>query len=150
MGSRKSARKPDWKIFLGDEAAFGGNWGHVWYGQQVIMAFNPKAHRYRLATALMRKPPPTAAELDKTAEEIRADESWEYVPGSFMMARSLLDLIYSGNGQYVDKLLDLGWNPKFSDKAKFRTELIECHLRESSWWPELAEFNGWPALKPNC
>ncbi len=66
------------------------------------------------------------------------------------MARALLDLIYSGNGQYVDKLLDLGWNPKFPDKAKFRTELVECHLRESSGWPELAEFNGWPALNPNC
>lgn len=148
-GFKKTDQGADWKIFLGDEAAL-MQWGHVWYGIQVIMAFDNEAKKYRLVDSLMRKPLPSRQDLDRMADEIRKDEAWEYVPGSERMTIEILELIYGGNGSYVDQLLERAWNPKFPGKAEFRAELIDCYLRRSSWWNDLAQLNGWPALKPAC
>ncbi|HYY36453.1 MAG TPA: hypothetical protein VE801_01845, partial [Xanthobacteraceae bacterium] len=84
------------------------------------------------------------------ADEIRKDDAWDYVPGSLKMTMTVLDLIYAGNGAYVDQLLDRAWNPKFPGKAEFGAELIDCYLRQSRWWREIADLNGWPALEPVC
>ena len=149
-GFKRMGSQTDLRVFLGDEAIFGVDWGHVWGGQEVIMAFDKKAGRYRMSVDDMRKASPTIGDLAKTAENIRTDEDWEHYDGSLMLARAIADLVYSGNGKYVDSLLDLAWNPKFTNKAAFQSKLIECNLRKSTWWPELAKMNNWSVLKPNC
>jgi hypothetical protein len=148
-GFKKTDQGADWKIFLGDQAAL-MQWGHVWYGIQVIMAFDNDAQEYRLAASLMRKPAPSRQDLDRMADEIRKDDAWEYVAGSRQMTIAILELIYGGNGSHVDQLLDRAWNQKFPGQAEFRAELIDCYLRRSSWWNDIARLNGWPALKPAC
>ncbi len=150
FGFRRFGQDPGWKIIAGDLAWSEGGWWSPFFSNRVIAGFDSKANRYRLDAPLMRRPSPSADELRAIADKIRNHDRWDYNTASPEMTAALIELIYSGNGAYADKLLDTAWNPKFPDKAEYRAQVMECDLRRSSWWPDVAELNGWPALEPNC
>ena len=121
----------------------------------VILKLDRERRRYRFAAELMRLPPPSPAYLDAFAREVREDWIWDEpkrVPSDRvppLLAQGMLDLIYSGNFPAARRLLELAWNPTVKGRDEYYIELIECMLRRSRYWPEIAAFNQLPADEPN-
>jgi hypothetical protein len=127
----------DWWAALGEPPA-----------PKVILRYSPGSG-YVLADDLMRKDPPSAAQLSAKAAACRngaISKVWSY----------MLDLIYSGNGDAAMKFYDqLEWNPEWeaqnpgndtdsgkSDKQEY-LEAFKEHLSTSPYWPALKKMNNW-------
>lgn len=132
---------------------------------RVAMRF--KDGKARLATDLMKTPPPTASYMNKiVAETIKAmqppkegDPNYVDTQGSddvilpTEMVGNMLELIYSGNGQSAWQYLDQVW-PKRDltyqstaeketvNKAQF-VEQFKQQLATSPYWNDVKALNGW-------
>ncbi len=123
---------------------------------RVVLKFDPAAGQYRLAPQLMRRAAPNPARLEAEARQLRLAETWTSGESSFLggpprgvpprLFRTTLDLIYGGQYDMALRFLDAAWNDAHPEsKAEFRRDLLECRLRASEWWPDIAALNG---LKP--
>ncbi len=123
---------------------------------RVVLKFDPALGRYRLAANLMRRPVPNALRLEAEANQLRQHEIWTSGETSFLggpprgvpprLFRLMLDLIYAGQYERALAFLDVAWNDAHPEsKIAFRRDLLECRLRSSDWWPEIAALNH---LKP--
>lgn len=123
---------------------------------RVVLKYDPAAGQYRLAQALMRRAAPNPARLEAEARQLRLLETWTSGESSFLggpprgvpprLFRTMLDLIYGGQYELALRFLDAAWNDAHPEsKAGFRRDLLECRLRASEWWPDIAALNG---LKP--
>jgi hypothetical protein len=122
---------------------------------QVVLKFDPASERYRFASALMRTPAPNAAALKRNAQAIRRDPRWKQRGNSGddippALWDEMLTLIYAGNGAAADELLRQAWPRDATSRAVFRHELIDCQLRRSIYWPDIAAMNRWPADPPGA
>jgi len=123
---------------------------------QVILEFDPASERYRFASALMRASAPNAATLKRKAQAIRRDPRWKQRANggdgniSPALWEEMLTLIYAGNGAAADELLRQAWPRDAIARAVFRHELIDCQLRRSIYWPDIAAMNRWPADPPGA
>lgn len=107
---------------------------------------------YRPATDLMRKPPPSAKDLQEMAAKVGKDQEWaDYDETSdslpVLYRQTLLDLIYQGNWKEASQWIDLAW-PKGRKGCKaFRADLMQ-QLGESPYWPAIKEMNGFEQVDP--
>lgn len=148
---KKLKNQSDWKIFLTDAAGLNVEKTPTNPGKRVVLAFDPRTHRYEFSAAAMRRPAPSTDQLKKIAKDIRSNPLWDDQASHWLLVgNALLDLIYSGNGNHFDKLLDMVWNPKFEGKGDIGADMIGCYLPQSAWWPNLAALNGWPVHLPQC
>jgi hypothetical protein len=118
---------------------------------EVTLAFDPAADDYRFSAALMRKPPPSAATLKAEAARIRRDPAWkkkgsDRVPPALW--NRMLALIYSGHAPLARDFLTRAWVGGTDERAAFYHDLVECQLRRSVYWPDVAALNGWTADPP--
>ncbi len=118
---------------------------------EVLLAYDPAADDFRFNAALMRRPPPSAKALKAEADRIRRDAAWkrkgeDNVPPALW--DRMLALIYSGQAPLARDFLQRAWAGKPDDRAGFWHDLVECQLRRSIYWPDIAPLNGWPAEKP--
>lgn len=109
--------------------------------------------RYRPAPDLMRRPPMAAPVLGARARRIREGGRWgryAMYPLDSRLWAVMLDLIYSGNAEQARMFLDAAWPAGRSGKEKFADELFLCKLRQSPYWPIVAEMNDVPAAEPEA
>jgi hypothetical protein len=119
---------------------------------KVVLQF--RDGQWRLAADLMRKPAPSADELERMAAQARESEAWG-VP-AWDNPRGIaveawgpaVDLVYGGNMEAAERYFDMAWHPLYEGKQAFRRDLFECRLRRSGFWPEIAAMNGRPAVPP--
>jgi len=60
----------------------------------------------------------------------------------------MLALIYSGQAPLARDFLERAWAGKADDRAGFWHDLVQCQLRRSIYWPNVAGLNGWPPDQP--
>ena len=60
----------------------------------------------------------------------------------------MLALIYSGQAPLARDFIQRAWAGSAADRAAFEHDLVECQLRRSAYWPDVAALNGWKAEKP--
>ena len=118
---------------------------------EVILAFDPAADAYRFSATLMRQRPLAAASLRADAARIRRDAAWkkkgdDNVPPALW--DRMLALIYSGQAPLARDFLKRAWVGAAADRAGFEHDLVDCQLRRSAYWPDVAALNGWKAEKP--
>lgn len=115
----------------------------------IILKF--KDGKYRFAAGLMRAPPMADAELKEKALAVRQSKKWdkfkEY-PLDSQLWKVMLKLIYSGNADQARIFLNSAWPSGREGKEKFGKEFLECKLRQSPHWPEIAAMNNLKPLKP--
>ncbi len=128
---------------------------------RVVLKYDPETGSYHLAQALMRRAAPNPARLEAEARHMRLLETWTSGETSFLggpprgvppkLFRTMLELIYGGQYEAAMRFLDAAWNDQHPEsKADFRRDLLECRLRSSAWWPEIAAMNRLPPLpRPN-
>ena len=100
---------------------------------------------YELVPALMRKPAPANAELDKMAKQLRGDaEAWKVGPELVSPAylKAVIDLIYGGDLDGARGLAAAGWPDVRPGRDAFLKDLFSCELPSSPWWPGIAALNG--------
>ena len=114
-------------------------------------------NKYVLAQDLMRKPPPSDAELMEMAKDISTMPDWGRPGGEAggvdaivfgfgsgwvptQLWGDMLDLIYSGNMQAAWKLADLAWNSKTLTKQEFLKQ-FKTQLETSPYWPDIRKMN---------
>ncbi len=141
----KDTQYTNWRSFAGDSAY-----------PMAILKFDREGRRYRFAAELMRLSPPSPAYLEAFARELREDPIWhgEYprTPANRfppMLPQAMLDLIYSGNLPAARRLLEMAWNPALKGREDFYVDLVECRLRDSRFWPDVAALNNLPADGPD-
>lgn len=91
--------------------------------------------------ALMRRPPPDKASLEREIKAMRAMVLQQRKPIPELWGR-MLEYIYSGNAETAFKLLDGAWPEGLSGKASFVLQL-GAQLSFSPHWDTIAELNGW-------
>ena len=127
--------------FIGNDWTFA--YWHTSFAQspapQIILRF--QNDQYILAMDLMRKPVPTALEIDSKIHEIRKSESWREKEPPVDLWTWMLELIYSGHAKLAWDVFDKSWPEKVAGKNKF---LSEFHLRlsKSLYWPQIKKMNG--------
>jgi hypothetical protein len=104
--------------------------------------------KYEISTKLMKKTTPTEREMKEYSLKYKQEKRFE----SFLI-HYLLDLVYSGNGDKIDKFYDifaqintgvieyLGNNPK-ENKLRFLENFKE-NLRKSEYWGYIKALNKW-------
>ncbi len=95
---------------------------------------------YRLATDLMRKPAPSADELDGQIKRIRSEESWKNDEPPVAMWELMLNLIYTGHAELAWQSLDRAWPPKVAGKGKFLRD-FRHQLGKSPYWEEIKAWS---------
>lgn len=96
---------------------------------------------YLGSPALMRRPPPDKASLEREVMAMRAMVLQARKPIPALWGR-MLDYIYSGNAETAFKLLDGAWPEGLSGKASFVLQ-FGAQLSFSPYWDTIAEMNGW-------
>ncbi len=90
---------------------------------RVVLGY--RRDRWRLAGERLRRAPLPSALLNQLAAKIRGSEHWSigasgeirtYEPQLWLL---MLDLVYTGNPDQADALLDAAWPPKAEGKARF-------------------------------
>jgi len=118
----------------------------------VVLSYDPARGRYDADADLMRAPAPTPKELDDLAAAAIAAEHQTLKDGqSFVpydLTQPILKLIYTGHIADARAVLDKAWigPPKYRDL--YWSDLTECQLRKSAYWPVVAQLNGLPAAAP--
>jgi hypothetical protein len=103
---------------------------------------------YRVATDLMKKPAPSASELDKISARTKAvlEKLGEYPSDDFSSSQpselwgTMLDLIYIGHADLAYKFFDATWPPTLSGKEQFLNDFRE-QLAKSPYWPDVKAMN---------
>jgi hypothetical protein len=118
---------------------------------EVTLAFDPGHKAWRFASALMRQAAPDPESLKRDAATLHGDRAWtqsgdESVPPALW--DRMLALVYAGNGPAARDFLAAAWAGPAGDRDGFWHDLVECQLRRSPYWPDVAALNGWPAAKP--
>ena len=118
---------------------------------EVILAFDPASGASRFSARLMKQPPPPAATLKAEAARLRRDPAWkakgdENVPPPLW--DRMLALIYGGQAPAARDFLGKAWAGPAADRAAFWHDLVDCQLRRSPYWPDVAALNGWKADQP--
>jgi hypothetical protein len=126
------------------------------------VALRVKNGKVRLATDLMKTPPPSAAYMNKIVAETKAklvlakDEKGNdtnEIIAPFELVTNMLELIYSGNGEsameFVDQVWpnqDVTWEstlPRRSvNKQQFIAE-VKGQLAKSPYWHDVKTMNNW-------
>ncbi len=121
--------------FVGFDYAFA--YWHTGFSQspepKIVLRFDGK--KYVLAPDLMRKPAPSAAELRKTAKEIR-DGDWQHDYPPPELWGTMLDLIYTGNPDAAWKFASQAWVPGHVSKQKFLRDFCD-QLARSQYFAQI-------------
>jgi hypothetical protein len=105
-----------------------------------------------LDEAVMRKSPPSAHVLVDAAAKVkplianRNDRSPHFPLPSQLWA-TMLDLIYSGNGDLALAFLDQAWPATKPGKSEFLAA-FRAQLVKSPYWRGIAALNGWSPQRP--
>lgn len=97
-----------------------------------------------VSETLMRTPPPAQEYLDQSANEIRRrmKSSNELQPELW---GTMLDLIYSGNGDLAFEFFESAWPTEWADKADFLKSFTGTLLC-SPWAAEVVAMNQWKSI----
>lgn len=138
----------------GKYEAIGRDWVFAYWAEsfagspapEVILRW--KNGKYRLACDLMKKPPPLEKDLYENMPYIDREGATYSVVSNVMV-----ELIYTGNGNLALKYCDWFWKNLYKDKPKPKQEILKerneylaafkKQLRQSYYWPELKQMNGW-------
>lgn len=135
------------------------------FAPRVVLGYDPVQARYRADPALMADP--LAPAEQRTAEAGRAREEHrrmlaaieaerraghavidEQVPGS--TTTGVLTLIYGGHWNEARAFLAEAWAGGQTARDGYWSELTDCVLRRSQFWPAVAALNQLPAAAPVC
>lgn len=108
-----------------------------------------------LADELMRRPALSRAEWEDRVKDVRAQwadhqriqtlstfQDGEWGPAPVLVWATMLDLIYTGNGNDAWRFLDEVWPPDNHKKAAFR-KAFEGQLGKSPYYAGLRRLNNW-------
>jgi hypothetical protein len=101
---------------------------------RVVLKYRDGA--YRVAPGLMRRPAPSAAELERQSREVREAPQWHARRMPTALWKTMLDLIYEGNADAAWAFLNSSWPRKEAEKEEFRREFLE-QLRKSPYAKEI-------------
>ncbi|MBI4841251.1 MAG: hypothetical protein HY803_09310 [candidate division NC10 bacterium] len=105
---------------------------------RVILRFRSAA--YRMAPNLMRRPPPTPAELATRAKELWESGKWKEELPSPDVWSVMLDLIYTGNARQAWEFIEMAWRPGVPGKEDFLKD-FQVQLAKSRFWPDIKAMN---------
>jgi hypothetical protein len=121
----------------------------------VMLSFDRAAGRYVADAELMRAPLPAPDKLARERDRAReahqatlAEGLADYEPGN--LTSPLLDLIYTGHLSEAHAFLVESWAGGASDRDAYWSLLTRCKLRESPYWPAVANLNGLAAKPPEA
>lgn len=129
---------------------------------RIPVALRIKNGKLRLATDLMKTPPPSAAYMNKIVAETKKelhpikDENGNVtneIVAPFELVTYMLELIYSGNGDAAWKFVDQVWpnqdvtwestTPRRSvNKQQFIAE-VKAQMAKSPYWNDVKAMNNW-------
>ncbi|MBI4042483.1 MAG: hypothetical protein HY391_03295 [Deltaproteobacteria bacterium] len=99
---------------------------------RVVLKFQ-KDH-YEIATHLMKKPAPTAKQMQKIKERIRAAFEKEDSPDlPYDFLNLMMDLSYTGHFELALKMADEIWPKTKPDLSKFKEDFTKA-LQETPYW----------------
>jgi len=100
------------------------------------------ANGFSLAGDQMKKPAPSADELNQMAAKMRVDPAWKSdgLPTPYL--QGVLDLVYSGNLKAAQDYAVKAWPDDVSGRQDFIDDLMHCALPSSPWWSDVAALNG--------
>ena len=97
--------------------------------------------RYRIATSLMQRPPPSLRDLRNQAKSLQH-------PGAFSRSyaphkgwATMLQLAYTGHAQLASKFFNMAWRKGAKGKRQFLAAFRK-RLRESPYWPAVRKMDG--------
>lgn len=94
---------------------------------------------YHLALDLMRKPAPSAEDLEQWAQELEPHER------NAALWDAVLDLIYMGHPELVEPFLEFVWPDEEERRDALMDSVFRGILPSSLYWPELKELSPeWP------
>lgn len=115
-----------------------------------ILTFSPNG--IVLDTEKMRQPAPIESELENTIMRVRSelgktisdhhDEAWRNAGIHPAVWATMLDLIYTGNGDLAWVFLDRVWRNGVRGKEEFRAAFT-AKLQSSPYWDGIRVMNGW-------
>jgi hypothetical protein len=123
------------------------HWG-AYYNPSAMPSLTYRLHSggITFAPALMRKPPPTDAELSAWAKEI----SWEGPTVETRpnpLAARLMAMLEAESAKSIPAFLDLAWPERVPGRAEYIRD-FEKKLRSSEHWSEWNTLNGGISLEP--
>lgn len=125
---------------VGDDPTF-----YSWYASpRVVLKYDKAQATYEFATNLMKKAPPTEAQMVEKQKEFAKATVYAGFPVAPQIYGYMLDLIYSGNASSAWTFLNLAWPKQQTDKKEFIDEIMQ-QLKKSPYWKELQEMNRFPA-----
>jgi len=126
--------------FIGNDWIFA--YWHTSFAQSpappIILCF--QNNQYMLAVDLMRKPVPTALEIDSKIHEIRKSKAWQEKEPPADLWAWMLELIYTGHAKPAWDVFEKSWPEKVPGKKKFFTE-FRSQLSKSIYWPQIKKMN---------
>ena len=115
-----------------------------------VLTFTPDG--LKLDTEKMRQPTPSESELENMVMRARSelgktisenqDEAWRYAGIHPAVWATMLDLIYTGNGNVAWDFFDRVWRNGVRGKDEFRAGFTAL-LQSSPYWDGIREMNGW-------
>jgi hypothetical protein len=116
----------------------------------MILTFT--ADGVKLDAEKMRTPAPDEEELANRVMRVRSelgrnisphqDEAWRNAGIPVAMWATMLDLIYSGNGNTAWEFFDRVWRNGVRGKDEFRAAFTAT-LQSSPYWEDIRAMNGW-------
>lgn len=116
----------------------------------VILTFTPEG--LKLDAEKMRQFPPSDDELQNMVMRVRSelgktisdhqDEAWRHAGIHPAVWATMLDLIYSGNGDVAWQFFDSVWRNGVKGKDEFRGAFL-AQLQSSPYWDGIRAMNGW-------
>ncbi len=99
---------------------------------------------YHLVPGLMRKPAPTAGEMDQLALKFAGPTVRRPLEGNAEFWDVVMDLIYSGHVELVDPFLERVWPQDKARRDDFRTNILRT-ISHSLYWSEIRALSAeWP------
>jgi len=114
---------------------------------EIVLAYDAE-NGFTLDIEAMRKPKMKPDEIKAAAAKVRQDaEAWklpmDFLPGAYL--EPILAMIYGGDMQGARQFATEAWLPGRAGLNSFLSDLFDCALPDSPWWPAVAELNG---IKP--
>ena len=152
---RFKALKPGAPLsFSTDDFSFGYWWAPFSdsAAAPVVRSYNSSTGRYEGDPDLMRAPAPTPEEMEKliaaaiAAEHQTLNDGQSFVP--YDVTSPILKLVYTGHVPEARRFLEKAWIGPPKNRELYWSDLTECQLRKSDYWPAVAQLNGLPASAP--
>ncbi len=105
---------------------------------KVILRFDND--KYHLARDLMRKPSPSAEEIESKVHSVLTNAKWKEGKPPVDLWSEMLDLIYSGHLGFAWEFFDKAWAKGVPGKKKF-LKAFRSQLSKSQYYGELIEMN---------